>query len=297
MNFAKDDFVRLPAEAGGSVGRVMEDSAAGKVRVQFPDGIRVYRMDLCNMTKIEENEETAALLQSLKAKVRKPGVMAKSLPELISIFKTVYPGGCEDKAYEKEERAEKVRAREEMQRVLGQDALKMFIEGKKYGDLAQNTLKVVRATHLLSPFESIALVNAFKAEASQQIFGDALYALLHGEGDEEARFTAFVAALGTIGAAKWPIATYFLFLAYPERHMFMKPEATKAVAQVCGFELHYRTVPNWLTYSRLTQLADILFKALTEADLRPKDRIDIQCFIAAAARLDKKEYRPSQAKV
>ena len=63
--------------------------------------------------------------------------------------------------------------------------------------------------------------------------------------------------------------------------MFLKPEVTKTGAEICGFELNYRTEPNWLTYSKLLEFSQYLFKSLSE--LKPRDMIDVQSFIWCTA--------------
>ena len=52
-----------------------------------------------------------------------------------------------------------------------------------------------------------------------------------------------------IGVAKWPIATYFWFITYPDTHVFVKPEVTKHAALMAGgvriahFEHHDSSAP------------------------------------------------------
>ena len=59
-----------------------------------------------------------------------------------------------------------------------------------------------------------------------------------------------------IHAATWPIATYFLFIAFPESQIFLKPEVTKNGADVLGLSIDYRPELNWTTYSKVLHLAE-----------------------------------------
>lgn len=93
----------------------------------------------------------------------------------------------------------------------------------------------------------------------------------------EVRFNEFADCLLDLGANKWTIATYHLFIADPDNQMFLKPVVTQDAADVCAFELNYRPDPNWLTYRSLLQFSKYLMSNL--ADLKPKDMIDIQSFI------------------
>ncbi len=52
-----------------------------------------------------------------------------------------------------------------------------------------------------------------------------------------------------IGAAKWTVATYFLFLAFPDSRIFVKPEVTKHAARVLGIDIAYE--PDPLTHKEL----------------------------------------------
>ena len=62
------------------------------------------------------------------------------------------------------------------------------------------------------------------------------------------RFERFTHALSHVDALKWTTATYFLFLARPEKFMFVKPTVTQNAAGACGYEISYKSEPNWLTY-------------------------------------------------
>src|SRR5262249_42648533 len=89
----------------------------------------------------------------------------------------------------------------------------------------------------------------------------------------------FCSCLETIGAAKWTTATYFLFVRFPQDHMFMKPEVTQAAARICNFELSYKAELNWTTYKKLLDFSRYLFSELAINNLPPIDLIDVQSFI------------------
>jgi hypothetical protein len=57
----------------------------------------------------------------------------------------------------------------------------------------------------------------------------------------------------------------------------MKPRVTRAIAELCDFELNYKPEPNWLTYKSLLEFAAMLKELLK--DLEPRDYIDVQSFI------------------
>jgi hypothetical protein len=75
----------------------------------------------------------------------------------------------------------------------------------------------------------------------------------------------------------WPLVTVFGFTAKPEVHFFLKPMVTRTAAKEYGFHFHYRSRPNWETYSNVLQFAEVVRKDLS--DLEPRDMIDIQSFL------------------
>jgi hypothetical protein len=93
------------------------------------------------------------------------------------------------------------------------------------------------------------------------------------------RFERFRDCLEALGAAKWTTATYFLFVRFPQDHMFMKPEVTQEAAKVCNLELSYKAELNWATNEKLMAFSRYLFRELTTNGLPPVDMIDVQSFI------------------
>ncbi len=109
---------------------------------------------------------------------------------------------------------------------------------------------------------------------------------LYGDQPLQVRFEQFASMLYKISAAKWPIATYFLFLSDPGAQVFVKPEVTKSAAEVLGIDINYKPELNWLTYSQVLRLAEaIRLKLIKEgqADLIPRDMVDVQSFIWVTA--------------
>jgi hypothetical protein len=109
------------------------------------------------------------------------------------------------------------------------------------------------------------------------MFAEKLFNLLYVEGNLERHFVEFANVLVEINADKWTTATYFQFIMYPSEFMFMKPSVTIDAAEMCAFELNYKSELNWLTYNSLMRFSRYLNTELK--DLNPKDMIDIQTFI------------------
>jgi hypothetical protein len=79
--------------------------------------------------------------------------------------------------------------------------------------------------------------------------------------------------------AKWTVVTYLPFLWRPDRHMYLKPEVTKDFAARVGhrFAQDYGAKLEYPVYESLLDLTEKTAAEL--ADLRPRDRIDVQSFI------------------
>ena len=107
----------------------------------------------------------------------------------------------------------------------------------------------------------------------------------------EGRFTNFCDLLSEMGANKWTVATYYQFLASDGKWMFMKPSIMKRMAESLKIALNYKPEPNWLTYSKLQELADRVELELQRRELKPHSRIDVQGFIWASIQIEAGKYK------
>jgi hypothetical protein len=135
---------------------------------------------------------------------------------------------------------------------------------------------------MLFSFEKMALRDAVKSDGGACRFAEGLFEYLHGEGDLQLRFEAWVDAVAGLPRKQtrvltWPLVTVFGFIAQPKQHMFMKPNTMRAAAQAYGFDLDYRSRPNWHTYDKLLELAARV--RVDQRELGPRDMIDIQSFL------------------
>lgn len=113
-------------------------------------------------------------------------------------------------------------------------------------------------------------------------FATGLYNFLHGSGNVHSRFEHWTEAIATLPRRQtrvltWPVVTVFGFIAQPNKHIFLKPRATRAAALEYGFDFQYESRPSWRTYASLLTFAEVARYDLR--DLRPRDMIDIQSFI------------------
>ena len=276
--YRKGDRVKHPGKLDWGLGEVLEDSAAAFVRVFFVGaGERQLSLEHVTLEVVRGDERHHPVLDNLK--MVQPGKRAPfvTLPQAISRFLERYPQGFYGEKYFREERDYKVKAHNLMLETLGTEPFEGLVRDKNFDEICKRALRVVNSTNLLFPNEKMDLKDGLVKTGSSQLFSEALYRLLFDSDAIEARFKGFCGALEEIGAAKWTTATYFLFLQYPQKHVFLKPMVTQHAAEVSRFEINYRPELNWLTYHRVLEFAEYLRKEL--AELKPRDMIDVQSFM------------------
>lgn len=289
MKFIQGERVRHPSKSEWGIGQVLEDSPGEYLRVFFVGvGEKLLKLSFVDLIRVQGNEAAHPVLDNPKVfnknKASKTGaVKYRSLPQSIEEFEKVFPEGFYGDDYLQNERNYKVDAHNLMMDLLDQKSFDLLLTSHDYHEICNRAMQVVNRTNLIFQQEKVCLRNGLKSGQHEQLFGEKLYSLLYGEDKLENRFNVFCDCLADINAAKWTIATYFLFMAFPDYHMFLKPTVTQKATEVCGFELNYQPDLNWLTYSRLLEFSQYLLKELSS--LKPRDMIDVQSFIWSTARI------------
>ena len=209
----------------------------------------------------------------------KPGALKayRSFSQCREAFLEQFPAGFQDERFLDLERDYKVVAHELARDLLSREAMSRSIAAGEHEEVCRGALQIVNKTNLMFPNEKMALRDGLRDPQAQQAFVERLHDLLHGDGDLHPRFEAFANFLIGIGAGKWPTTTYLPFILHPEQHMFVKPVAMQRAAETCGFDIAYRTEPNWLTYSKVLEVSRYMWEEL--ADLGPRDMLDVQSFL------------------
>jgi hypothetical protein len=199
-------------------------------------------------------------------------------------FLRFFPGGFRDETYLDWERDYKWETHERWEEALARDEFRRLLDAGEYGEVATRAVRVEqRSRHsMIFSFEKMALRDAVKSPEGACAFAVGLYEFLHGSGSVERRFGRWVETVAALPRKQtrvltWPLVTVFGFIAQPDRHIFLKPNTTRAAAREYGFGFHYRSRPSWDTYSSLLQFAAAIRRDV--ADLRPRDMIDIQSFM------------------
>ena len=209
---------------------------------------------------------------------------------LVDGFVRFFDGGFNSEDFEKKERKYMADAANVLKDKLGKDAFESLLRDGQFAEVCEIAKHVLRSTNLAHRMEQIKFVDRLKIKTNQEPFANALYDLLHGSGEMEQRFTNFCNLLSEMGANKWPVATYFQFLASDGKWMFMKPTVMQQMAESLKISLEYKPEPNWRTYSKLQELATRADSELQNRGLKPDSRIDVQGFIWASIGIEDGKY-------
>ena len=195
-----------------------------------------------------------------------------------------FPGGFHDETYLAWERDYKWEAhRLWVEHIGGKRAFKAKLDAGRHEEIASAAVRIESSRALLFSFEKMALRDAVvRSHKGAVSFADGLYDWLHGPGPEQERFERWIDVVAELPrkqtrVATWPVITVFGFIARPKVHCYLKPLATKRAAEVYGFDLEYSSRPSWDTYGSLLELCATVRR--DQADLRPRDQIDVQSFL------------------
>jgi hypothetical protein len=197
-------------------------------------------------------------------------------------FLRLFPRAFRDETYLAWERDYKVQAHQEWQATLNQQEFRALLRGGDFAEAARRAVKIESGRHFLFSFEKMALRDAVKSREGAEIFAGGLYDFIYGGGSDDARFTRWCASVAILPRRQtrvltWPLVTVFGFIAQPDRHIFLKPNTTRAAAKKLRVDFDYEPRPNWATYAAYLTFANTVRLSLT--DWRPRDMIDIQSFL------------------
>jgi hypothetical protein len=205
-------------------------------------------------------------------------------------FLDLHAEGFTTPAYREVDRATNESAAALMQELLGEDAFAKLLDTEDWAGVAERAIQVLKATKLVVPSERKLLATGLEDAALAQTFARSLCDLLYGFGGEvedeaeglRRRFERYVACLKSLRAAKWTLATYFLFMAFPEEHLLLRPTFAQRAATAYGINIRYRAEVGWVTYSRFRELAAAILA--DTKDLGAEDMLDVQAYIWRLAR-------------
>ena len=258
MKYNKGDRVKHPKRDDWGLGEVLADSDGGSVRIFFVEaGEKTLSLDIIKPVLVAGSGAADPVLDNLKIDKSASGIKYKSLTESIQFFLMEYPEGFYGEKYKADERDYKFEAHELASELLNKETFRSLLGQEDYTEIRKRALRVINKTNIVFQHETMALNNGLDDEAVRRDFSTALYNLLYGEGAElRQRFEAFSEVLGKAGADKWPVISYFLFIRFPDKYMFVKPTITQHLSDLCRYEINYKPQLNWLTYKRILEFSE-----------------------------------------
>ena len=211
---------------------------------------------------------------------------ASSLPyrnvqESIEYFLKKFPGGFYGDAYIAGERNYKEAARQEALERLSRDALDGLLEEGDHAEACRRARK-----NLTNVVDWRASDDLWKQvlgnDARERAFASRLRTLLYGSRSEETAFEQFVSWLDSLGAAKWPLSTYFRWIVFPDREVLVQINSVKSAAAAWRYDAGCRSEVTWDGYRRIREFFQVVRDELAEAGLeevKPRDFIDVQYFM------------------
>jgi hypothetical protein len=199
-------------------------------------------------------------------------------------FLRFFPGGFKDPTYLDWERDYKWETHKRWEEELNQQEFQRLLQAGEFSEVAARAVRVEqRSRHsMIFSFEKMALRDAVKPPEGAKAFAHGLYDFLHGTDATYVRFNNWINVVASLPRKQtrvltWPLVTVFGFIAQPKQHIFLKPTVTRNAAEAYGFDFEYRSKPNWDTYANLLEFAAVVRK--DQADLKPRDMIDLQSFM------------------
>jgi hypothetical protein len=296
MQLQKGDRVKNRKISDWGLGEILDSPERNKYKIFFVNaGEKTVDATVADLVKITGKEAQHPLLDNLRLPGQNKKAEYKTFHEKVTLFLRIFPKGFYDDRYLEEERDYKVDANELMLSKLDKKQFAAMIKAGDSDEICKNALKVVDKTNLIFKNEKFALQDGLQNDEDKRQFATSLYELLYGRSAAPERFMHFARCLESINASKWTIQTYFPFIAFPDKHMFMKPTVTQLAADAFAFELNYKSDLNWNSYESLLKLSRYVSEELAKYEdyLKPRDMIDVQSFVWCSVPGKKSQRNPS----
>lgn len=216
----------------------------------------------------------------------------RRIAELKNRVLKAFPGlnDVDHPAFKKDEIDYKREASEHIRTALSKNEFARHIESGNYPEVIRLLKSSASKTNLLylgTPSTGdLAILHSDFSDLERLC--QAFYELLWGEEDSPVRLEKFYGFISEAGfPSRWPIATYYLFLAHPESEMFVKPGITKWLLDFFEMPLRYRNKPTAELYSEILRLCRVIKSTLK--DWKTSDMIDVQSLVWVACKASEPE--------
>jgi hypothetical protein len=279
---AMGDRVRSSARPEWGPGRVASAPSGGKVCVLFREaGPRTLSLVHAKLEPIADHEPRDAWLEELSLAPLSPELPHTSPRQAAERFLLAYPGGFRDARYQRRERSPLEAAHAILRGTLSRESLRAAGRSRRCEPVCRAACEALSAAKLVPAADAALLRRALESSGARTRLCGALSDLFYSRQAPEVRIERFAAALESIGACRWSLATFFAFARHPDQHCYLRPGETPLAAAALRFDLGFRPAVNGATYARLLRLARALAGEL--ADLEPADFFDVHAFLRSLA--------------
>lgn len=254
----------------------------GQQTLKLPD----YSKELDVLTGDDTKDD---LLENIPPKESKE---FSGFSRIYNQFIQKYPGGFNGQSFLDEERDYKVRAFNRIRAQFSPDIINPLLESEDYGKICEMSDKAMidkkkDDDHNLSNWqERDKLKKALNTDNLKKAYAKNLIALISDTGDFQTSFEKMATFLSEIGLPKWRLLTFFPFIMHPNKYIYVKPEEIQSISNKLGFEIGYKSTPDWNIWIRIMDMTNWLIKRFTEYNCPPHDMIDIQSFFFLAKQQD-----------
>lgn len=271
---------------------------------QFEDGrLRKFKEGYYSLMKPAEHKERSdeAVINGLEGAIEankgkdppKALEPVASFDAQIELFIEMYPEGFQDEKWIADHRGDTPgralkRHRDpvvqEIQERLSEERCEELISGGKHSELVEISNEILAGTDLVA----LKHVKALRRleEDEEKPLAEAIAEMLHGEGDFDPRYEAYLEVMKDIydGWPSWRIATALPALMYPEEHVCVRRSAFARQAAVIAPMARYSRRARTRSYKNYRRVAFAVMQRLQAAGHEPRDLLDIHDFVWATLR-------------
>jgi len=251
-------------------------------------------------------EREQALRQSLlrQADARRTGTPNKTLEpvatfaEQVELFTSLYPEGFQDPSWIEDHRESEGRTLKRHRTSVSSEAREALSAARceealaagSHTELGEVIADLLARTDLV-PVSFAKAIRGLDAEETEK-FVVAAVELLHGEGEYQDRFRAWVMTLAELFDArpKWRAATVLPALVHPNSHTVVRRSAFRRQAAVVAPSARYSKRARPGSYVNFLRVAQGTRERLSEAGHEPRDLMDVYDFIWTTLRSSALEH-------
>jgi len=205
---------------------------------------------------------------------------------LVDLVRSRFPGwlGFEDPRFNRgplDEVGYKLATVRKAKELLSAGEVGRLIDANDYDEIIDRLISIGDDNNLLyaPKLQRGDLKLLHRDDLNRPGFCHAFVDLLHGDKDTSTRldrYLRWVSSQGLDAMNQWAFPTYFLFFLDAENEIFVKPQATKNLLKLGGWDVQFGAKPTGDDYARIREVYRELRDAL--ADYGPRHMIDVQSF-------------------